>query len=80
MKLFFFLFSVVLSFTSEMVFAESIDDLVVRDETYYKKFSDIPFTGKISGKISTGVDYGKLQGLWLSYYENGQLLKKGAYN
>ena len=28
-----------------------LDDLVIRNNTYYEKFSDKPFSGKISGDL-----------------------------
>lgn len=56
--------------------------LVERDGLYFKKFSDIPYTGQYSGplELETGsfVD-GKPHGLWVSYYLNGQLKNKGEY-
>jgi len=32
-----------------VVLSETMDDLVVRDGLYYKKSSDIPFSGEITG-------------------------------
>ena len=57
----------------------SLDDLVVRNDTWYKKFSDVPFTGEISGRISGGFVNGKFDGLFVHYWENGQLQTKGVY-
>ena len=55
--------------------------MVERDGIYYKKFSDIPFTGKIeSRKIGTGkYKNGKREGFWIVYYDNGQLMYKGNW-
>ena len=57
-----------------------MDDLVERDGLYYKKFSDIPFTGEIKSKTDFGqmVD-GKKEGPWVDYHVNGLLVSKGAY-
>ncbi len=43
--------------------ALTIDDLVERDGLYYKKFSDVPFTGEISqGKEQGSFNNGKRNG------------------
>ena len=64
-----------------LVSAETIsfDDLVERNDLYYKKFSDVPFTGKVDGRIQGIIKRGKRQGLWLEYHENGQLRRKENY-
>ena len=48
-----------------------MDDLVERNELYFKKFSNVPFTGKISGIDSGRIKNGKKSGEWLYYYKNG---------
>ena len=57
----------------------SIDDLVERNNLYYKKFTDVPFTGELSGIENGTVKNGKKNGQWLSYRENGQLSSKSNY-
>ena len=67
----------------------SWNDLVERDELYYKKFSDVPFTGKVSGRTNSrfkfnyienvGFKNGKKDGFWESYREDGQLDGNGTY-
>ena len=60
--------------------AETIDDLVNRDGLYYKKFTDVPFTGNIKSKLHKGkITNGKKDGPWVSYHRNGQLFVKGTY-
>ena len=54
-------------------------DLVVMDGLYYKKFTDVPFTGKVSGEYRGSFKDGKRYGPWFSYYYNGQLKWKGNY-
>ena len=61
-------------------FGETMDDLVKRDGIHYKKFSDVPFTGKITGKRQGTFKKGKWNGPYLSYYKNGQLCDKGTYS
>ena len=56
-----------------------MDDLVQREGTYYKKFSDVPFTGKTEGKEQGSFKNGLREGPWVGYWENGQLFYKGDY-
>ena len=63
-----------------LALGETIDDLVYRDDLYYKKFTDVPFTGDITEKTLQGTfRNGKKDGPWVQYYENGQLWEKGTY-
>ena len=57
------------------------DDLVKRDGLYYQKFTDVPFTGKVVGRLVGEIKNGRkvLEGEWLSYHENGQLKFKRNY-
>ena len=50
-----------------------MDDLVERDGLFYKKFTDIPFSGEITGLRNGRIKNGKESGLWKIYYPNGQL-------
>ena len=50
------------------------DDLVRREGLYCKKFTDIPFTGKITGQTRGHLKDGVEDGPWVSYHENGQLI------
>ena len=74
-----------LSLLSSSSWSESFDDLVQRDGLYYKKSSDVPFTGEITGqgKIFTkdgSFKDGKKEGVWISYYYNsGRIYSKGKY-
>ena len=58
---------------------ETMDDLVYRDGLYYKKFTDIPFTGETTGKGEGSFKDGKRVGKWVFYFDNGQLMMKGEY-
>ena len=61
-------------------FGETMDDLVKREGLYYKNLSDVPFTGNITGKTEQGtIRNGKREGLWVYYYDNGQLSYKGTF-
>ena len=61
--------------------SEAVDsgDLTEREGLYYKKFSDVPFTGKVTGEEQGSFRNGKREGEWVSYYENGQLWEKGTF-
>ena len=54
-------------------------DLVKRDELFYKKFTNIPFTGAVTGQYQGKIRNGKFEGPWFEYFKNGQLQEKGAY-
>ena len=54
-------------------------DVVKRDGIYYKKFAEVPFTGKTTGYIQGTFRNGKKHGPWVSYHVNGQLSEKGNY-
>ena len=58
---------------------ETIGGLVKRDGLHYKKFSLVPFTGKITGNTQGTFRHGKKHGPWVIYYDNGQLSSKGTY-
>ena len=64
-----------------LVSAETADstDLVKREGLHYKKFTDVPFTGKTSGRTQTTYKDGKEHGPYAWYLENGQLWRKGTY-
>jgi multimeric flavodoxin WrbA len=58
----------------------SLDDMVERNELYYKKFTNKPFSGKVEGMNGTGkIRKGKKHGTWEFYYQNGQLLIVSNY-
>jgi hypothetical protein len=67
--------------TTGMGCPESVDfkDLVERDGLYFKKRTDVPFTGKTTGDQQGTFKDGKKHGPWVSYYDNGQLLTKQTY-
>ena len=56
-----------------------MDDLVERNAIYYKQFSDVPYTGKVTGLKQGSFKDGQREGYWSNYYENGQLKLKGKY-
>ena len=60
---------------------ETIDakDLVEREGLYYKKFTDVPFTGEVDGRSNGSFKNGMREGLWVIYHKNGQLKSRGDY-
>ena len=55
------------------------DDLVEREGLYYKKFTDVPFKGEVTGKEQGKLKDGKKDGPHVGYWKNGQLSYKGTY-
>ena len=49
------------------------------DGLYYKKFSDIPFTGKIVGLLEGTFKKGMKHGEFIKYYSDGKILSKINY-
>ena len=66
--------------STSIVWSETMGDLIWRDGIYYKKFSDIPFSGKVNGDIKGLFKNGKKEGTWVRYYKNGQLFSVSNYN
>ena len=54
-------------------------DLVYREGLFYKKSSDVPFKGKVTGKSQGTIKNGKFDGPWDRYHDNGKLKEKGIY-
>jgi antitoxin component YwqK of YwqJK toxin-antitoxin module len=73
-----FLFSVMF-LSPNVVLSETMDDLVEREGLYYKKFTDVPFTGKVTGVEQGSFNNGKKDGPWIGYHKNGQLFDKVDY-
>ena len=62
-----------------VVLGETWGDLVKTDGLYYKKFTDVPFSGTVTGKQQGSFRNGKRHGPWVGYWNNGQLKYKGDY-
>ena len=71
---------VILMSLSTPAWSEDIDDLVERDGLYFKKFTQVPFTGKVTGHKQGSIKDGKRVGSWVGYWSNGQLHYKGEYS
>ena len=58
---------------------ETMGNLVERDGLFYKRFTDVPFTGTVTGSFQGKIKNGKRDGPWVEYYVNGVFLSKGDY-
>jgi antitoxin component YwqK of YwqJK toxin-antitoxin module len=69
-----------LSLTTSGAFAARLNDLVEREGVYYKKFTDVPFTGELEeGEARGAFKNGKKEGPWVRYHSNGQLADRGPF-
>ena len=64
-----------ISLLSSPSWSETLDDLVERDGLYYPKFSEVPFTGKITGNQQGSIKNGQREGAWVYYREDGTVSK-----
>ena len=62
-----------------VVLSETMNDLVKRNGLYYKKFSNVPFSGVTTGQTQGTLKNGKWDGSYVSYYDNGQLMNEGNF-
>ncbi len=75
---------VVLATSIGLVFAQNIrlDDLENRNGIYYKRDSNVPFTGEVRVGTRGGegmIQDGRRDGTWTKYFPNGALLQKQTY-
>ena len=73
-------FTILFCLTSSVGWSVTLDDLEERDGIYYKKFTDVPFTGEVTGKEQGTFKNSKREGSYELYYRNGQLNKKMKWN
>ena len=72
-------FAVLFCLTSSVGWSLDYKDLVQRDGLFYKKFTDVPFTGQVTGEEKGLFKNGKKEGSFFKYYKNGQLWSKGNF-
>lgn len=72
--------------TSEKKVSIQMDEIVKRDDTFYRKFSNIPFSGHIESyhpngqlKIIGDLSDGKKVGNWIEYYLSGIKKSEGQF-
>ena len=56
-----------------------MDDLVITSGLYYKKFTDVPFTGKVTGKEQGKIRNGRKVGRWKIYNKDGRVGSEVIY-
>ena len=72
---------VVLLFPSLAIGGEvTMDDLVVTNGLYYKKFTNVPFTGSLTGKAQGSLKNGVKVGAWVEYDRKGRVSQEISYN
>ena len=49
------------------------DELLTRDGIYYKRFSNIPFTGRVTGIWQGNIVNGLIEGQWSVFLNSGEL-------
>ena len=54
-------------------------DLLKKDGIFYEKFSNTPFTGKITGLLEGTFKKGMKYGEFIKYYSDGKILSKISY-
>jgi len=79
MKTLFTIPLILMSLVSFPSWGETIDDIVLRDGLIYAKYSETPFSGNISGIANGQVNDGLKEGVWVFWWENGQLGAKGLF-
>ena len=80
MRLLFTKILVLISLVSFPSWGETWNELVKREGLWYKKFTDVPFTGEVDEGHEQGTfKKGKRDGYWVVYDPNGQLISKGHY-
>jgi antitoxin component YwqK of YwqJK toxin-antitoxin module len=54
---------------------ETYFDLVQREGLYYKKSTEVPFSGTVTGRYQGKIKNGKRDGPWVSYHDDGTVVK-----
>ena len=62
-----------------LAYGVTMDELLVREGLHYEKFTDVPFTGKVTGNTQGSFRKGKEHGPWVYFWSDGQLRSKGTY-
>ena len=70
-----------ITFLSSPSWSETLtmNDLVKRNDLYYKKFTNVPFSGEIVGRETGKIKDGNRTGSWEEYHETGQLKSQKNY-
>ena len=71
--------ALLITLLSSPSWSATIDDLVERNDLYYEKFTNVPFSGEVTGQEQGSFKNGKRDGAWVFYHQNGQLWYEGNY-
>ena len=55
-----------------------LSNLEKRESIFYKRFTKIPFTGKVTGRFQGSVKDDKREGTRVSYYQDGTVKNTGT--
>jgi len=55
------------------------DDLIITNGLYFKKFTNVPFSGKVTGKEQGSLKNGKRFGVWIEYNKDGRVDTEVTY-
>ena len=60
-----------------LAMGETMDDLVYResDNSYYEKFTNVPFSGTVKGQDQGKIKNGMKEGPWFEYDTDGTVIK-----
>ncbi len=74
--------TIIFLLNASVVWGETVDrrKLVVRNGIVYKNFSDVPYTGKVTGWWAGKIVNGHQIGPWKKYWMNGKLSSEGNYS
>ncbi len=72
-------FTIIFCLTSSAVWSKTLDDLIYRDKIYYKKFTEVIFSGEVRSIEQGLIKNGKREGFWVNYHSNGELKSKGEF-
>ena len=53
--------------------------LIEKEGLFYKKFSNKPYTGEVTGEKRGKMIKGQREGMWVYYWDNSKLSAKGNY-
>lgn len=62
-----------------LTFGGAFDDLIRKNGLFYESWSDVPFTGEITGIDRGAFKDGLRHGRWVQGHENGQVKSEGDY-
>ena len=59
-----------------LALGETMDDLVETNGLYFKKFTEVPFDGTVTGRHQGKIKDGKQDGPWVCYHKAGTVIEE----